>query len=215
MVCYYSLQSLDVLPSWICRLALCFSSKGQRVPGPSSPFKKPSLISYLSVNPTKQRVYHADTIFLFTSAEGSATWGQFSINVCSNIHALIYFLLAGPYLGVLNGLDRFYPLQFIPLLHVRSWFIVLKDYRLHSRTYTSIKGKQGVENIISSEMLLTSQQETRCCHYSDQLLRLSGRKHNKFNTIPNSFMVCAPQEIFFGRWNKEERDGWGMWNVGK
>ena len=54
-----------------------------------------------------------------------------------------------------------------------------------------------MKNVCSSEMLLTSQQETRCCHYSDQLLRLSGRKHHKFNTIMNSFMICTPQEIFF------------------
>jgi hypothetical protein len=54
-----------------------------------------------------------------------------------------------------------------------------------------------MEKVHSSEILLTSQQDKRRCNYSEQHLRLSGRRHHKFNAITNRFMICTPQEIFF------------------
>ena len=115
------LQSLDVLPSWICKLVLCFSSKGHSVTRHSSPFKNPSLIGYLSVNPTKQRVYQADTIF----CQQVQTVGYLRaiLNHCLLKHVFVDLFVCTTTLGVVNGLDLLYSLQFIPWLHITSWFI--------------------------------------------------------------------------------------------
>jgi len=78
------LMSSDAFSSWICRLVLYGSSRGQSVPGHSPLFKKPSLTTHLSSNPYKQGIYHADSTLSLQGVQTDGYLRAVSIAVCLN-----------------------------------------------------------------------------------------------------------------------------------